>query len=440
MQKRRVKSPICTKKLGIAFLTITIMMIIFWVNILNIYYPAIIETAVNYQMMEDQLYKFTDNLPKSVEVPVASNCSVDKMMTLRKQLPAKHCVDVKSPWLNRCSFSYATRCPRSTWFEKYYLEEVLKGSESSFLGVSVGCNKGFDAIDTARLGTLNPVFDKIAFAKGRGVGNETKEDLRCERYGINDQLDLSNISPVNIRSGEMHCIEGLPRNAKTLRKAVTALGLEDSGFVVSNVAISDVSGKISFPLGEDRAEGVENLGIEACSKNKNKNSKNCVEIDVYTLDSYFSKFVSSSGPVNHLSIDIEGYDAAAIQGATEVLRRTEYLEFEYNWVGIWRQNKLSKIIESLNGKDFSCYFIGNGELWRITGCWQDHYGIHRWSNVGCANRRLAPKLFDVMEGVFNQTLGTEVASLYYVLDRRIGTIRDQIILNEIRTGTYVKFI
>ena len=399
---------------------------------MDIYNSAIIESAVKYEMMEEQLYKLIDNLPKSDEIPAASNCSVSEMMILRKHLPAKRCIDFKSPWLNRCSFSYATRCPRSTWFEKYYLEEVRQGSGSSFLGVSVGCNKGFDAIDTARLGTLNPVFNKIAFAKGRGVGNETKQDLRCEKFGMNDQLDLSNISPANIRSGEMHCIEGLPKNAKTLRKAVKALGLEDSGFVVSNVAISDVSGKISFPSGEDSVEGVENLGIDTCSKNKK--GKNCVEIDVYTLDSYFSKFVSSSGPVNHLSIDIEGYDATAIQGATEVLGRTEYLEFEYNWVGVWPQHKLSEIIESLNSKDFTCYFIGNGELWRITGCWQDHYDIHRWSNVGCANRKLAPRLFEVMEGVFHQTLGTEVASLNYIA-RPLQTVKqDTSILNEIKNG------
>lgn len=421
MKKRGVKSPKCNKKLGILLVAVvTLMLSNLWMNILS------------YEMMEEQLYKLVDNLPKRDEIPAASNCSVSEMMTLRKHLPAKHCVDVKAPWLNRCSFSYATRCPHSTWFEKYYMEEVLKGSGSSFLGVSVGCNKGFDAIDTARLGTLNPVFDKIAFAKGRGVGNETKQDVRCERFGMNDQLDLSNISPTNIRSGEMHCIEGLPKNAKTLRKAVKALGLENSGFVVSNVAISDVSGKISFPSGENSAEGVENLGIDACSKNKK--SKNCVEIDVYTLDSYFSKFVSSSGPVNHLSIDIEGYDAAAIQGATNVLSRTEYLEFEYNWVGAWPQHKLSKIIESLNRKDFTCYFIGNGELWRITGCWQDHYNIHRWSNVGCANRKLAPKLFEVMEEVFHQTLGTDVASLNYIA-RPLQIIKqDTNILNEIKNG------
>ena len=57
---------------------------------------------------------------------------------------------------------------------------------------------------------------------------------------------------------------------------------------------------------------------------------------------------------------------------------------------------------------FTCYWAGRSELWRITGCWQPHYGGAFWSNVACANRRLAPSLLERMERVFLDTLSTPV--------------------------------
>ena len=57
---------------------------------------------------------------------------------------------------------------------------------------------------------------------------------------------------------------------------------------------------------------------------------------------------------------------------------------------------------------FTCYWAGRGELWRITGCWQTHYGGAFWSNVACANRRLAPSLLQTMETVFLETASTPV--------------------------------
>jgi len=54
-------------------------------------------------------------------------------------------------------------------------------------------------------------------------------------------------------------------------------------------------------------------------------------------------------------IDIEGYDAAALKGASRAFERTESLEFEYDWMGSWRKNRLVNIIAMMEENyNFSC--------------------------------------------------------------------------------------
>ena len=50
------------------------------------------------------------------------------------------------------------RCPKTSWIDNFYAEETDIGS-SDFLGISVGCNKGHDAIRTARMGLSDVSID-----------------------------------------------------------------------------------------------------------------------------------------------------------------------------------------------------------------------------------------------------------------------------------------
>ena len=36
--------------------------------------------------------------------------------------------------------------------------------------------------------------------------------------------------------------------------------------------------------------------------------------------------------------------------------------------------------------EMDCYFQGNGRLWPLSGCWNDAYEFHWWSNVMCIKR------------------------------------------------------
>ena len=162
-------------------------------------------------------------------------------------------------------------------------------------------------------------------------------------------------------------------------------------------------------------DGAENLGIDSClPKRGRKLPKGCRKVDAFDLDSYVDRFINNTNIINHLSIDIEGYDVDALIGAKKVLKRTEYLEFEYNWMGSWASYKLSDIIQLLDDNKFTCYWIGNDEIWRITDCWMDYYNNHFWSNIGCAHRLLFPDMVNKMEKLFQKTLKLKRQHLNYV--------------------------
>lgn len=152
------------------------------------------------------------------------------------------------------------------------------------------------------------------------------------------------------------------------------------------------------------------MGLGHCNR-----GENCGEVDLLTLDTYTKQFVTSQNAINHLSIDIEGFDVDALYSGDETLDRTDYVEFEYNWMGNWAEHKLADVLEYMEKKGFSCYWIGNNELWRITGgCWLDHYDIHYWSNIGCVHETRARGIFKKMEKKFNETLSLKPGKLNYV--------------------------
>lgn len=137
--------------------------------------------------------------------------------------------------------------------------------------------------------------------------------------------------------------------------------------------------------------------------------KACQKVNMYTLDHYMNNVAKKKADTIHLlSIDVEGFDFDVMLGGKETLQRTAYLEFEYNWMGSWKEQKLADAIKYLNQFDFTCYWAGREKLWRLDeSCWLDHYEYHTWSNVACVNRKLNTAVAKNMEAVFQQTLMDE---------------------------------
>jgi len=346
----------------------------------------------------------------NTEVKESPQCTREELLKVRQHLHPEACP--VAPYTQSCSITQATKCVDATWLDEYYKELLIENDLSPFLGISVGCNKGFDALDTLRMGTFDAGLDKTAWRQSMEGDGELHASV-CQQ-NVMPQFELGQSN--KRRRGEIHCFEPMPQTYQKLKESAESLGYDKKGYKVVHAAVSKESGKILFSTGNHKA-GVENVGLDSC-KNLSDHP-HCTEVDVFTLQEYVASHIDVDGQtrtIHHLSIDVEGYDGDVMLGAgKDILKRVEYLEFEYNWMGSWAKQHLHDFITMLDGKDnnadesteglsFTCYWGGMGRLWRITNCWMRYYDIHTWSNIVCVNRKLVPRLATKMEAVFQETI------------------------------------
>ena len=315
------------------------------------------------------------------------------------------------PWRKEHS-----RCPESSgYLEEHYMRKQLAArrrysaateappSTNTFLGLSIGCNKGYDAVNTLRMGSFNPALSTEKWA-------ETLTNLKMNGAGVCGQRDTTQFGPLLfesaeaaarvVPSAELHCVEPLGSNFRVLENATRTLGYDRHGLRVHRAAVSNRVGEVSFPIGPP---GKESLGISHCETRK------CETVYVTTIDELVRTVVSDGNrdtPIDVLSIDTEGHDMEALLGATEVaLPRTRYLEFEFHTVGVWKNYNLRDAIDLLAEHDFNCYWMLDADaspwdhpvLVRITECWLDQYNRRFWSNVACVNKKTNLELARRME-------------------------------------------
>lgn len=363
-------------------------------------------------------------------------CTRDQLLKVRAHLDPNACINtIKRPYIQECSLTLKTRCPDfSNWLEEYYadlqkeyiaeqerqtntdqLSATMK-TKDHFVGISVGCNKGFDALNTLRMGTFDEELSKSAWGeamiKDGEIHNSVCKQDSTSAFHIDYKLREQSIGKrIQHRTGEVHCFEPMPVTATSLKKSAEILEYDKKGFKVIHSAVAKTSGKALFPSANMKS-GVENKGLANCDNRKQR--KNCEEVQVISLERYVNDHVKSDGPIHILQIDVEGFDGDVILGAGDkVLSRVEYLEFEYNWMGSWKRQHLHDIVEMLDGQEFTCYWTGERRLWRITGCWMMYFDVHTWSNVACVNRKRVPKLASKMENVFQQTLKEDMPAPYH---------------------------
>jgi FkbM family methyltransferase len=349
-----------------------------------------------------------------------SHCTRQDYDIIRYQLPEEDCVNNPSP--NQCSTSYATRCPDPFWLQDEYFSKERAASSTALtnngdgntrrIAISVGCNKGADAVNTLRLISGWNRYDVDVwydtFVRGRKVspGPCAKRRIHVDKW----QSDTETHS-----NAVIYCIEAMPITSARLLETATALGWQDH-FIVTNIAIANSDDVALFPNIQHEI-GIEYLGFGDCYLNGTLKHP-CIEVPVSRLDTFAGKFLNSGHSViEFLSIDAEGYDFEVLLGATKSLRRTKYLEFEYHEVGVWPQYSLSTTLSMLKDMNFVCYWAGSyGHLWRITDCWMDYFQRHGWSNVACVNIGIpgTETLAARMEDDFQKTLDLQHRIRYAV--------------------------
>jgi FkbM family methyltransferase len=172
----------------------------------------------------------------------------------------------------------------------YSLRKKRIGTQS-FLSISIGCNKGTDAIHTARLGLSDLTFDIP-------VWKETLKDLGVNGGVCGDHEQGIVNHPK--RRGEVHCVEPMINNAQLVKNASKLMALDDKEFIVIQAAISSRGGNAKFPV---VGAGTENAALDWCGQICNSSiAECCPDVNMYSLDSYVDNFVVSKGPINILLI------------------------------------------------------------------------------------------------------------------------------------------
>lgn len=377
--------------------------------------------------------------------PRPMDCSMDQLLKVRQQLHPILCIEaIAHPYLQKCSLTQQTKCPDvSNYLDEYYYElqnefiqkqEIDTATTSSstgrltggvitaatastsasataawweepFVAMSVGCNKGFDALNTLRRGTFDASLSKDDWGMEMSRDGNLHQSVCAQNVTLPFQVSPNIQRP---RRGTVHCFEPFPSTVKRLLRANENLGYEKKGYKIIHAAVSKEEGIDKFQSAS--TAGYENGGLDNCRNDPN--NPECNEIvQVLTLDRYVKENLPGDGPIHILQIDVEGYDADVLLGAgNQVLERVEYLEFEYNWMGSWKHQHLHDIVTMLDDIGFTCYWAGEQKLWRITGCWQLYYDVHTWSNIACANRHRVPKLAEKMENVFQAQLSSSLVA------------------------------
>lgn len=176
-----------------------------------------------------------------------AQCSYDDLLKIRHQLPPEMCIadyEGNTLYLQRCSLTLATKCPKATWLEEYY-QELQQQQHSQFVGISIGCNKGFDAIHTLRMGTSNHLINKKDWKQAMEEKGGTLHESVCGQ----DTEDSSNTFSIRNTTihGEMHCVEPMPNTFDSLQYSSKHLHYDEYGFHVTNAAIAKESGTMYFP-------------------------------------------------------------------------------------------------------------------------------------------------------------------------------------------------
>mmetsp|Transcript_376 Transcript_376/g.552 ORF Transcript_376/g.552 Transcript_376/m.552 type:complete len:421 (+) Transcript_376:95-1357(+) len=284
-------------------------------------------------------------------------CSAEQMASLKTQLPAFECVN--NPWTQRCSFTMATTkgCQDPLWARQFF--------------ASMDLSVPFKALFVDYLPSDSPTSDFPIDALHFGSHNKD-----VKKYDMAAWRQAAKVDPV--------CKKPLTFGEKKNTAQSVVMIKDEAAFTTAT--------RIKSDLGlTDEEMWLERVNTESNAM----------------VRKFIAQKFPGDEPIHYLKVN-GGYSFLASWFTTNNLSKAWYLEFTANWVGDWGTGDLGLLLKSLLPKSgFVCYWAGPDEkLWRITGCWQEHYAFKTWANVACvnSNREETKPLFDKMEALFQKTL------------------------------------
>jgi hypothetical protein len=117
-----------------------------------------------------------------------------------------------------------------------------------------------------------------------------------------------------------------------------------------------------------------------------------VNVSVTTLDGFVRSVVDPElrYVLDILYADAAGGNGGVLAGARNTLPFTRLLVFGHGRDGLPAEERLSDTVQVLDALGLDCYFawgMGRLTLLRLTGCWDERFGVWEWGTVMCLNRR-----------------------------------------------------
>jgi FkbM family methyltransferase len=264
--------------------------------------------------------------------------------------------------------------------------------------VTIGCNKAYDFVYNLRLWSRDE-----RYSVGQLMNAHLKNGLRGRRKivrgacgsGLKADSKVKD-DALGIRNVSAWCLEPMGANMQLINMSFATLGyLSNPQIHLMRAAASSHRSKANFA---NAGAGSEAIGIGSDVEDGTRAQQGYDVVDVVALEDVMPPDIER---IDFLSIDTEGNDMRVILGSTQLLsaRKVRYMEFEYHQVGHWAQADLGDAVDLLDQFGFDCYFAGNkGQLWRLTGCWDDSYYKRYWSNIACIHRD-EKAVHKVMEGI-----------------------------------------
>jgi FkbM family methyltransferase len=279
----------------------------------------------------------------------------------------RRCSSSEISWLVSQAPIANSNCPLQTSWMQTFLEVSYSNKDAVL--ISIGCNRGDDLLNIMRLWSRNASY---AYNAVETEYNTLFQSGRACPFPADIDPPVSNPRPA-----QAFCVEAMSSTSKAVYDIFQRQHW-DSTIHVIHAAVSSARGEAWFP---SSFIGQETMGLNE------EGEMGHDLVPVITVDELVKEHKLSR--VDVLSIDTEGNDAKVLLGAVHTLPLVRFLEFEYHHIGHWGQSDLQLIAELLDQFGFDCYWQGNkGQLWRLTGCWDDSFYSKRdWSNIACVKRK-----------------------------------------------------
>jgi FkbM family methyltransferase len=147
----------------------------------------------------------------------------------------------------------------------------------------------------------------------------------------------------------IHSFEPNPDCVVKLQKNITPLG----NVSVYPVALGDVEGEMAFHINShSHSSSILTLAENHLGAFPDAREVGSIQVKVSTLDKVFAN-IELNGPVL-LKLDVQGYEAQALRGATETLRRVDYVVLEASFKPMYEGEMLFvEIVRLMEDMEFA---------------------------------------------------------------------------------------